>query len=268
MSNQIFIAPQAFWVIEVHILTIIQTSETQIISLAPVSLGLQLWLYSMSTQCRIILSLIPPMHARHQESLASTKTDNESKNEVQSGAGSAHGQLFASVGQVKNTPVAVRMIKKGSIVLTKELNKTLIQVRAFVALNIGTGISERYILILFQCIEQLKDLTTTNIYLNQFIAACVTPPNICTMWTYCSKGSLQVRVTWMLWASASLLKSSLFWIAGCSLWWQYSFGWPFQLIHHCWHLEGEKQITWDMHLRPKRILPQIWNKYTPMRHYV
>ncbi|ELU12932.1 hypothetical protein CAPTEDRAFT_112906, partial [Capitella teleta] len=28
-------------------------------------------------------------------------------------------------------------------------------------------------------------------YLNQFVAACVTPPNFCTLWGYCPKGSLQ-----------------------------------------------------------------------------
>jgi len=38
--------------------------------------------------------------------------------------------------------------------------------------------------------EQLKDIVHEN--LNVFVGACVDPPNICLVWHYCPKGSLQV----------------------------------------------------------------------------
>lgn len=37
---------------------------------------------------------------------------------------------------------------------------------------------------------QLKDIIHEN--LNVFVGACVDPPNICLVWHYCPKGSLQV----------------------------------------------------------------------------
>jgi len=41
-------------------------------------------------------------------------------------------------------------------------------------------------------VKQLKDIVHEN--LNVFVGACVDPPNICLVWHYCPKGSLQVRV--------------------------------------------------------------------------
>ena len=38
--------------------------------------------------------------------------------------------------------------------------------------------------------KQLKDIVHEN--LNVFVGACVDPPNICLVWHYCPKGSLQV----------------------------------------------------------------------------
>jgi len=37
---------------------------------------------------------------------------------------------------------------------------------------------------------QLKDVVYEN--LNVFVGACVDPPNLCLLWHYCSKGSLNV----------------------------------------------------------------------------
>jgi len=39
-------------------------------------------------------------------------------------------------------------------------------------------------------VKQLKDIVYEN--LNVFVGACVDPPNICLVWHYCPKGSLQV----------------------------------------------------------------------------
>jgi len=40
---------------------------------------------------------------------------------------------------------------------------------------------------------QLKDVVHEN--LNVFVGACVDPPNLCLLWHYCSKGSLNVSNT-------------------------------------------------------------------------
>jgi len=40
---------------------------------------------------------------------------------------------------------------------------------------------------------QLKDVVHEN--LNVFVGACVDPPNLCLLWHYCSKGSLNVSIT-------------------------------------------------------------------------
>ena len=40
---------------------------------------------------------------------------------------------------------------------------------------------------------QLKDIVHEN--LNVFVGACVDPPNLCLLWHYCSKGSLNVSST-------------------------------------------------------------------------
>jgi len=37
----------------------------------------------------------------------------------------------------------------------------------------------------------LKMLETKHSNLNSFIGACIAPPNLCVVWEYCSKGSLQ-----------------------------------------------------------------------------
>ena len=37
---------------------------------------------------------------------------------------------------------------------------------------------------------QMKDILHENV--NVFVGACIDPPNICILWQYCSKGSLQV----------------------------------------------------------------------------
>ena len=39
-------------------------------------------------------------------------------------------------------------------------------------------------------VKQLKDIVHDN--LNVFVGACIDPPNICLVWHYCPKGSLQV----------------------------------------------------------------------------
>jgi len=38
--------------------------------------------------------------------------------------------------------------------------------------------------------SQMKDIVHEN--LNVFVGACVDPPNLCLLWHYCSKGSLNV----------------------------------------------------------------------------
>jgi len=38
-------------------------------------------------------------------------------------------------------------------------------------------------------VKQLKDMVHEN--LNVFVGACIDPPNICLVWHYCPKGSLQ-----------------------------------------------------------------------------
>jgi len=40
-------------------------------------------------------------------------------------------------------------------------------------------------------VKQLKDIVHDN--LNVFVGACIDPPNICLVWHYCPKGSLQVN---------------------------------------------------------------------------
>ena len=39
---------------------------------------------------------------------------------------------------------------------------------------------------------QMRDLSHENI--NPFVGACVDPPNICVIYNFCSKGSLQVII--------------------------------------------------------------------------
>jgi len=53
---------------------------------------------------------------------------------------------------------------------------------------------------------QLKDVVHEN--LNVFVGACVDPPNLCLLWHYCSKGSLNVSSKMTICQSVS--QSSVF----------------------------------------------------------
>jgi len=53
-----------------------------------------------------------------------------------------------------------------------------------------SSIRQRYSVGCFVIVGQLKDIVHEN--LNVFVGACVDPPNICLVWHYCPKGSLQV----------------------------------------------------------------------------
>ena len=52
-------------------------------------------------------------------------------------------------------------------------------------------------------VKQLKDIVHDN--LNVFVGACVDPPNICLVWHYCPKGSLQVTADDDLFSFISVL---------------------------------------------------------------
>ncbi|GFO25490.1 guanylate cyclase [Plakobranchus ocellatus] len=73
-------------------------------------------------------------------------------------------QLFTHVAIYKGTVVAIRMVDKTHIELTRSVKKEL---------------------------KTLRELRHDNI--NAFIGACVEPPHICIITGYCSKGSLQVN---------------------------------------------------------------------------
>lgn len=71
-------------------------------------------------------------------------------------------QLFTLVGTWKSNIVAIKKINKRSIELTREIKMEL---------------------------KQIRDIRHDN--LTQFIGACVDSPNICILFQYCPKGSLQ-----------------------------------------------------------------------------
>ncbi|XP_030840199.1 speract receptor [Strongylocentrotus purpuratus] len=71
-------------------------------------------------------------------------------------------QIFTEVGTYKNMLVAIKKIHKRHVDLTRSVRKEL---------------------------KIIRDLRHP--HLNQFIGACVDPPNICTITEYCPKGSLQ-----------------------------------------------------------------------------
>ena len=70
------------------------------------------------------------------------------------------------VASYKGTLVAVRMLKKRHVEITRAVRKEL---------------------------HLLKEMSHDNI--NRFLGACVDPPNICIITQYCARGSLKVGIT-------------------------------------------------------------------------
>jgi hypothetical protein len=56
---------------------------------------------------------------------------------------------------------------------------------------IGNGRQTRRLVILLLFWFQVKDIIHEN--LNVFLGACIDPPNMCILWKYCVRGSLNVR---------------------------------------------------------------------------
>ncbi|XP_070536363.1 atrial natriuretic peptide receptor 1-like isoform X2 [Ptychodera flava] len=81
---------------------------------------------------------------------------------VQSTTNSHDAQMFTRVGRYQGNLVAIKLVRKRSVHVTRDLLMEF---------------------------KELRDLRHANI--NQFVGACVDPPEICIVTHYCSKGSLQ-----------------------------------------------------------------------------
>ncbi|KAK2571574.1 Resact receptor [Acropora cervicornis] len=89
-------------------------------------------------------------------------------------------QLFTLVGTWKSNIVAIKKVNKRSIELTREIKMEL---------------------------KQIRDIRHDN--LTQFIGACVDSPNICILFQYCPKGSLQVIFNCCLSKDVKFLRMSI-----------------------------------------------------------